>query len=345
MPSLLDTILNRVRGDTLKLLAIGAGLLLVWGTVAPIGTLVWWLKQGAEDLGLEPFDLPTDSDGVPPPPATRSRQIDCYIIYLPGVGDASANEITPGEELFLSRLQKGYPTCATVGDVFPYSVVNRDVVGERLIAPFWRAVKQGEGWLKNTRFLIQIRNLWRFALSADDRYGPVYNRGIAAAILYRMDRAYPLSQVSRRPIRLIMTGTSGGVQVTLGALPYLRKALQTEPVVVSLGGAFDGETGFDVVQHVYHLEGRRDWVDDVPAVVFASRWPWSMSSPFNRARIARRFTPIHSGNHTHDGDEGYFGMGQATPEKRYVDLTIEQVERLPIWSDASLQQRKNSPKK
>lgn len=339
MQSLPGKILNRVRGDTLKLLSIGAGLLLVWGTVAPIGTLVWWLRLGAEDMGLKPFDLSADSDAVPPPPATRSREIDCYIIYLPGVGDASANELTPGEELFLSRLQERYPTCATVGDVFPYSVVNRDVVGERFIAPFWRAVKQGKGWFKNTQFLIQIRNLWRFALSADDRYGPVYNRGIAAAILYRMDRAYPLSRVSRRPIRLILTGTSGGVQVTLGALPYLRKSLQTEPVVVSLGGAFDGEAGFDDAKHVYHLYGQRDWVDDVPAVVFASRWPWAITSPFNRARQKGRYTAIDSGFHTHDGDEGYFGTARANPQKRYVDLTVEQVERLPIWSEPPLRKR------
>ncbi|NJK53764.1 MAG: hypothetical protein HC936_14975, partial [Leptolyngbyaceae cyanobacterium SU_3_3] len=157
------------------------------------------------------------------------------MVYLPGVGDASSNELTPGEELFLGHLQQRHPNCVTVSDVFPYSAANQDLGGQRFLAPFWQAVQKKEGWFKNAGILIKIRNLWRFAISADDRYAPVYNQGIAAAILDRMNAAHPLSQATRQPIHLILIGTSGGVQVALGAVPYLDKSLKPKLSVGSVG--------------------------------------------------------------------------------------------------------------
>jgi hypothetical protein len=329
MLSLIQRILLRLRGDTLKLFFVGGALLLVWGTVAPVGTLVWWLSQGAEGLGLkrDNLKLPAAADL----PTTKPTKIDCYIVYLPGVGDASSNELTPGEEFFLDRLQQRHPTCVIVSDVFPYSVANQDLGGQRFLAPLWQAVQKEEGWLKNAGILIKIRNLWRFAISADDRYAPVYNQGIATAILDRMNAAHPLSQTTRQPMHLILIGTSGGVQVALGAVPYLDKSLNPSLSVVSVGGAFDGEAGFNFVDRVYHLHGQRDWVDNVPIVLFASRWPWSVGSPFNQARQQGRYTAIASGSHTHDGSNGYFGTAIAQGQTRYVDLTLQQVDRLPIW--------------
>ncbi|MGV0027072.1 hypothetical protein [Phormidesmis priestleyi] len=329
MLSLIERILSRLRGETLKLFFLAGGLLLVWGTVAPIGTLVWWLNQGAEGLGLkrEMKKLPASS------PRADQKAINCYIVYLPGVGDSSANELSAGEEYFLDRLQKIHPNCVTVRDVFPYSVANQDLGGQRFLAPFWKAAQKGEGWFKNAGVLIKIRNLWRFAISADDRYAPVYNQGIAAAIVDRMNAVHPISQASGQPIQLILIGTSGGVQVALGAVPYLNEWLKPQLVVVSAGGAFDGEAGFESAQHVYHLQGERDWVDDIPRIVFASRWPWTIHSPFNQARQQGRFINLDSGNHTHDGSQGYFGQAIAHDRTTYVDLTLQKVNQLPIWSD------------
>ncbi len=338
MLSLIHRILSRLRGETLKLFFLAGGLLLVWGTIAPVGTLVWWLKQSAEGLGFKQDEtkrLPANSL-----PRANQKVINCYIVYLPGVGDSSANELSAGEEYFLDRMQKIHSNCVTVRDVFPYSVANQDLAGQRFLAPFWRAAQKGEGWFKNAGVLIKIRNLWRFAISADDRYAPVYNQGIAAAIVDRMNAVYPISQASRQPIHLILIGTSGGVQVALGAVPYLNEWLKLQLTVVSAGGAFDGEAGFESAQRVYHLQGNRDWVDDIPAVVFASRWPWTIRSPFNQARQQGRFTSLNSGNHTHDGDQGYFGQAIASSDPQgvahdrttYVDLTLQKVNQLPIWT-------------
>ena len=330
MLEFVERILRRMRGDTLKLLILAGVLLLVWGTLAPIGTLVWWLSQSAESLGLkkqEPKRLQSNSS------SNTKSAINCYIVYLPGVGDFSSNQLSPGEEFFLNRLEQLHPNCVTVRDIFPYSATSKDLGGERLLAPLWQAAEKADGWFKNANILIKIRNLWRFAISADDRYGTVYGQSIAMAIIDRMNAVHPIPQSPRQPIQLILLGTSGGVQVALGAVPYLRDRLPAKLTVVSAGGAFDGEAGFNAAEQVYHLKGQRDWVEGIPRVVFSSRWSWTIGSPFNQAKQQGRYHFLESGPHDHDGDQGYFGQAIVNGTNiTYVQLTLQQVNQLPIWS-------------
>ncbi len=217
----------------------------------------------------------------------------------------------------------------TVRDVFPYSVANERFGRRKVSSPCMEG-----GWFKNVNVLIKIRNLWRFAIAADDRYGAVYGRGIAAALLDRMNAVYPIPQSPKHPIHLILLGTSGSVQVALGAVPYLHDRLPTKITVVSAGGAFDGEAGFNTVEQVYHLKGQRDWgVEGIPRIVFSSRWSWTVGSPFNQAKQQGRFHFLESGNHTHDGDQGYFGQALVDGTKiTYAELTLQIVNQLSIWS-------------
>jgi hypothetical protein len=348
MLQLVERILMWLRGETLKLLVLAGVILLAWGMFAPVGTLVWWISEGAESLGFKKNqreNLPGSISNRKKPPegsftnslnnqSINSKKINCYIIFLPGVGDFSSDELTSGEEIFLERLVKLHPNCVVVSDVFPYSAANQDLGGQRFLAPLWRAVQDADGWLKNADILIKIRNLWRFAISADERYGPVYNRGIAYAIVERMNAAHPISQSTSQPVKIILIGTSGGAQVALGAASYLDSFLNAQLIVVSVGGSFDGNTGFEAVNHVYHLRGRRDWVEDITGILFASRWPVTVASPFNRAKQQGRYTIINSGPHAHDGSEGYFGTASVGKSNTtYVELTLQQVNQLPIWSD------------
>ncbi len=317
----------------MKLLVVAGLLLLVWGTLAPIGTLVWWLSQSAESLGLKKQEPKRLQASNPAAAKSAKRTIDCYIVYLPGVGDFSANQLSSGEEFFLNRLEQLHPNCVTVRDVFPYSVANKDLGGERFLAPLWKAAEKADGWFKTANVLIKIRNLWRFAIAADDRYGVVYGRGIAAAVIDRMNAVHPIPQSPKQPINLILLGTSGGVQVALGSVPYLHDRLPAKITVVSAGGAFDGETGFKTAEQVYHLKGQRDWVEGIPRIVFSSRWSWTVGSPFNQAKQQGRFHFLESGNHTHDGDQGYFGQAIVDGTKiTYAELTLQHVNQLPIWS-------------
>ncbi|MBG1241660.1 hypothetical protein [Nostoc sp. NZL] len=332
-------ILLWLQSGTLRLLVLAGIILLAWGTFAPVGTLVWWLSQSSESLGIKKDPtkkLPRDNRSLE---VDKSKNIDCYIVFLPGVGDFSANQLTLGEEIFLNKLEQIHRNCVTVRDVFPYSAANESLGGQRLLAPLWSAAEKGDGLFSNTDVLIKIRNLWRFAISADDRYGQIYNLGIANAIIDRMNAVYPLSKRPKQGLKVILVGTSGGVQVALGAVSDLEQWLNAQLIVVSIGGDFDGETGFDKVDHVYQLVGSRDWIEDISQIVFASRWPITVGSPFNQARLQGRYTVMKTGPHAHSGSQGYFGtttIGQS--QTTYVELTLEKVNKLPIWSNRNQRQ-------
>lgn len=333
-------IIRWLRGGTLKLLILAGIILLVWGIISPVGTLVWWLNQGAQTLGITtntPQELPFNKDNVETgnsASSSKSLNINCYIVFLPGVGDFSADELTSGEEAFLDTLVQVHPNCVAVGDVFPYSVSNQSLGGQRVLAPIWRFANEAKGWLVSPDVLIKIRNLWRFAISADPRYGSVYNQGIATAVIERMNAIHPIPRSLSQPINIILVGTSGGVEVALGAVPYLNQWLDAKITLISVGGVFDGRKGFGAIEHFYHLRGRRDWVEDIGGIVFPSRWLWNVTSSYNQARLLGKYTASISGPHAHDGSEGYFGEEVVDASGvTYVGLTIQQINKLPIWSD------------
>lgn len=324
--------LSGLQSGALKLILLAGLLLLIWGTLSPVGTLVWWISQDSENFSARKNRFRNLPSSEAPDSATDPT-INCYIVFLTGVGDHSANQVAPGEEAFLDRLVEAHPNCVTVRDVFPYSAANESLGSDRILAPLWQLSEERSGSLESTNIFIKIRNLWRFAISIDDRYGSIYNRGIASAIIEQMEATYPIPRLSSQPFKLILIGTSGGAQIALGAAYYLDQWLDARLIVISVGGDFSGSEGFNAVEHVYHLEGRRDWIEDISRVVFPARWPWTVGSPFNQAKREGRYTVHISGPHTHHGPTGYFGQKTVEGEDyTYLDLTLQQVNQLPIWS-------------
>ncbi|MBD2260559.1 hypothetical protein [Pseudanabaena sp. FACHB-2040] len=358
MISFLGNILRWLRHGGFGLLLFVAVLLLAWGTVAPVGTLVWWLGGGADAVEKRVRQLTNginseageDGRGSPSGPVLNHRAFDpsqdadgartasepaCYIVFLTGVGDTSANELASGEEKFLQGLAQEQAGCVALSGVFPYSAANPDVGGQQVFRYLQGVVKKAEGWVDLAETLLRIRNLWRMAISADNRYGPAYNRGIALQIVEQMDQQQALPSSVDQPIQLILIGTSGGVQVALAASPHLGQWLPVDITVVSLGGVFNGDEGFETVDHMYHLRGEHDWVENIGGIVFPHRWRWTFASPYNRARRQNRYTAIESGPHEHDGDRGYFGEEAVNGKQTYYELTVEQVNQLPIWLETA----------
>ncbi|PIG90485.1 hypothetical protein [Gloeocapsopsis sp. IPPAS B-1203] len=326
MPKWISRTIYTLSGTTFRLILLMAGLLMLWGMLAPLSTIVWWLNQTAESLNLAEEEKP---DVLRKASITSTSAINCYIVFLPGVGNFSPDQITPGEKYFIYQLAQRHSQCVVVRDVFPYSVFNQDLGSQELLTPLWEASKESDGILRNV--LVQVRNLWRFAISADDRYGPIYNLSIAHTIVDRMNAAYPIAQ-SDRPINLILISTSGGTQVALGATAHLNEWINARLTVVSIGGTFEGRAGFNDAEHVYHLQGDRDWIADLSRVVFPARWSWTVGSPVNQARRQGRYTVCIIGSYEHSGAEGYFGNEISPHGIPYVKQTIEQVDQLPIWS-------------
>lgn len=316
-------VLDWLRGGTFKLLSLAVGIFLLWGTLAPLETLLWWISQEDERLNFD-----NSSSGTSPDSTNTASNINCYVVFLPGVGSYDADNLTEEESNFLDRVIEDHPNCVSVRDVYPYSAANEGLVGERILAPLWGALSQSDG-LAYT--IINIRNIWRMALSADPRYGTVYNRGIASAIVDRMYAAHPIPSTNQR-INVIVMSTSGGAQVALGAVPHLDDWLNAQVVAISIGGVFAGRDGFDQAEGVYHLYGTEDWIDDIGWIIFPSRWRWVFGSPFNRARRQGRYQAIETGPHEHDGPRGYFGEETVNDGTKYLDLTLQELNALPIWS-------------
>jgi hypothetical protein len=341
MANFFKKLLQGFQNGWIGLLSLTVLLILLWGTFAPVGTLTWWLDGGADDLEerasrflnrAELGDELGDESSSAAADANESSPSLCYIVFLTGVGDFSGNELASGEELFLDRLEQEQPHCTMVRDVFPYSAANQDIGGQDIFAYLWDVVEEADGWLELTRYLLEFRNFWRLAISADNRYGQVYNRAIALSILEKMDEQKSIPLNLSEPIQLILMGTSGGAQVGLAATPYLNEWLNTDIVVISFGGVFDGQDGFDSAMQVYHFRGEEDWIESLAGIVFPSRWLWTFRSPFNRARDEGRYIAITSGPHEHDGDRGYFGKEMMEDsDKTYLDRMFEEVMDLPIW--------------
>jgi len=335
----LGQIWREFRGGSLRLVGTAGLVLLAWGTIAPVGTLIWWFGESAERLGVDALRHP---QSPLPPPSDRpaDEDIDCYIVFLPGVGDFSSDQLTEGETYFLDQFVKAQPNCVVVSDVFPYSAANHDLVGRKWFAPFQQFAERTDETRELASIYVKIRNLWRFAISTDDRYGIVYNQGLATAILDRMNAAHPVGDVSLARMRIFLVGTSGGAQVALEAAPYLREWIDPpQMTVISIGGVFSGNEGFDAVQQVYHLKGDRDWIEGV-GKIFPSRWVWVVGSPFNRALRSGEYAVYSTGIHEHDGDRGYFGELPVQDGQMYVDLTLQAIERLPLWQENAA----NSPR-
>ncbi|WP_199349502.1 hypothetical protein [Nostoc flagelliforme] len=324
-----------MRNGGFKLLLFAGFLLLIWGTFAPVGTIVWWLDRGSTKLDRKTRELTNRVNGEDSNSSLTSGGSHCYIVFLPGVG-AEKNEVSPREEAFLDRLEQDQPQCLSVRNVFPYSAANQDLGGQKVFEFLWNVTEEAEGWLELTRYVLEARNVWRMAVSADNRYGPIYNQAIALTIIEQMEKQQPIPTSSKQPIQLILMGTSGGAQVALGTAPYIDKWLPVEITVVSFGGVFDGNEGFDVAKHIYHFRGERDWIENIGGIVFPSRWGWTVGSPYNRARRENRYTVYNSGPHEHQGEENYFGREVAKNDgTTYAELMVKQINQLPIWSSVN----------
>ncbi|TVP44806.1 MAG: hypothetical protein EA350_10765 [Gemmatimonadales bacterium] len=300
----------------LALLAFAA-FLLVSSALAPLEALGWWAgwRGGRREL-------PAPAPGGPDPEVTH------YLVYLSGIAAISGDSIADEENRFLDRLQETLPGTRIVRDVFPYSVSNTGLNSGRLFAWFWRRLERLR--LRRPRavvgLLIHLRNMFQVGVSADQRYGPIFNFGAAEEILAGLRRAGH-TPGSRVPITLL--GWSGGAQISLGATPFLAKALGTPVQIVSVGGIMTADPGLLRVRHLWHLYGTRDRVQRWGGLLFPGRWHMSVASPWNRAREEGRVDEIAVGPMEHRMPRSYFDDGNRLPDGRtYADHTLEVITRV-----------------
>jgi len=296
-----------------NLLRLGLIAFVVAGLLAPYESLGWWVglyrEAGSESAMLLP--------------APALKTIRKFVVYLDGIA-ISSNDYSPKVTRFLAQLESQLPDdILLIKGIMPYSMTNRPLTSRRPFAKFWRWVvsvkdPKAKGGLG---ILINLRNMYQVAVSVDSRYGPIYNRGTAQVILNTLlQQGYPLG--SGTPVTLI--GYSGGGQVALGAVTYLRPALSAPIEVISLAGVISGNTGAIQLEHLYHLVGKLDRVANICPWLFPERWPLLSGSYWNLANSRGKITQISLGPVGHDSENGPLSESMILPDGRcHLQQTLD----------------------
>jgi hypothetical protein len=352
---------------TIALVAVAA--LLIAGALAPLEALGWWAGwygdpvdeaelDPALDVGVEaPPGPPCGEDahgieaarvaappaveGAPGPGGAAGGAVDPWVVFLSGVHAVDAEGYVRREAALLERLRRSLPRGRVI-QVFPYSVTDRALTGERVFAGLWRlALRAKTSRRRATQmlgFVINLRNVWQVLVSADRRYGPFYNRG-SAALIVRALRRRGLAAGGRgddRP-RIVLIGYSGGAQVAAGAAPFVEEATGAVVTVVSLGGVIAADPGLLAAEAVWHLHGRRDRVQRLSAWAFPGRWrllPWS---PWNVARHRGALRTVVIGPCDHTGTGGYLDADARVADGRsYFDVTADVLTAIAAGRSAAL---------
>lgn len=296
-----------------SLIGLGLLLLLVAAVWAPLESLGWWAGWGGKAPRLEDYASQGRLDfagGEPPPEA------EIYILYLSGIGVASADGLAPDEVDFINQLGEVLPSACIITDVFPYSVTNNPLTGQRAFAPFWRKMREIQ--MKNpdspvSLVSINIRNLLQVGVSADPRYGPIYSLGIAEEIARSLARhGYQLG--SHKPIFLI--GFSGGGQVSVGSASYLSPMLGAPVCVISIGGVISDDPGIKQVSRLTHFYGEKDPLQKTGEIFWSGRWAIMKQSDWNRVKAMGRISMVSLGPMAHNSYGGYYDVRVSLPDGR-----------------------------
>lgn len=294
--------------STLNLLFVGLILLIIAGALfAPLESLGWWAGWYGEQ---EPPPVPGKAQRLAS--AVPESSAPSALVYLSGIG-AIDGESIPQEEIDWGRMAvKRLPGVLVVPDIYPYSVTNAGLTADRTFSKLyaWMEQRRLENPYDALQFVINLRNLFQVAVSADRRYGPIYNLGVANEIVKALQaRGYRAG--SGKPVTLV--GFSGGGQIALGAATYLQPMLRAPLRIISVGGVMADDPGVAHITRLYHLYGENDPVQALGEKLYAGRWRWFPASEWNRAVAAGKIVFISMGPMGHNGPRNYFGWTAFTP--------------------------------
>lgn len=297
---------------TLGILAL---ILLLFVLLSPLESLRWWVDKGEKEV-RETFELV-------PPEAVAENPARRYVVYLSGVGVVGGDRLSSREEAWLESLRALLPEVRVVSDVFPYAVDNRGLLQRTTVWLWSRLDRWRRGSSVNLLpLLINLRNIAKVLVSADPRYGPTLNIGLAQE-LWRSLQRHGYVPGSGTPVTIV--GFSGGGQMALGAGWFL-SGLGVPVSVISVGGIFGDDPGLDRVSHLWHLHGTRDRAQHLGTVAFPGRWPTAPLSTWGRAKREGRITTEVIGPMGHDGPRGYYGRRAFGPDGRnHADITRDAV--------------------
>ena len=292
-------------------------LLLLILMLSPLESLSWWAGWSTT------AEMPLPSDV----PYAGEEEAGHYIVFLTGIGGFSSTKFLPEERAFLDQLADALPYVRVVDDVYPYTTRDLGLEEGRPLSWLWRSLIQKKQERRPVGFVINLRNLLQVLVSADPRYGLIYSEGIANIVLRALHRHH-YRFGSGVPVTLI--GYSGGGEMAISAVNPLKLALRAPVRVISLGGVMGNDPSMDDVDHLYHLYGRRDRIQQIGAVIFPGRWRWAWRSAWNRARLDGRVTPIYMGDIGHNGPGGYLDAEAMYDGETHLARTVRVIRNLVL---------------
>lgn len=291
------------------ILGILIAILLLPVLVAPFETAGWWTQRRQRQEVLP----------IRPPRAAVGTK--AQLVYFTGVAGYSGEFLARREEALLERIRASFPDLAIHSEVFPYSVNNNPLNGERMFARLWAWLHRWRLKIPNNVFdaLIVTRNVGQLLVSADPRYGPFYNKGLAEVLRSRLDPTLPT----------IFLAYSGGAQMAIGAAGPYRTSHQAPLHLIAMGGVFTDDPGIAKFQSVTQLLGTRDrYIVKLGWLLFPGLWRLMFWSTWNRYRRSAKFRELCSGPHGHVGKRDYFSFkpvsGDSGPS--YADACYEVLE-------------------
>jgi hypothetical protein len=299
------------------------GLLAVMVVVAiavPISVLTWWAgwERRAETAPpAEPLRPAAPTNGP-------------FLIYLSGIGDISGAYQTRFEDELLAAIAERVPGLVVITDIFAFSVRNQSLTEHQRLGWFWAWVHaerlRKRGPIKQVGKLINLRNMLHISVSADHRYGPVYNYGVAEMILQGLIRR---GYVPGSGAPIVLLGYSGGGQVALATAGYVQATLQAPVQVISLGGVMNADASLDLIDRLTHLYGSADRTHRLPDWILPARWPFWRNSRWNRALAAGRIQRHCLGPMVHTGRRSYLDATVYVADGRsYRDVTADAIGAL-----------------
>jgi hypothetical protein len=304
--------------------AVGLILLFIAVAVAvPFSVLTWWAGWSRRAGSATPPAPAPSTPAAPPTPGP-------FLVYLSGIGDISGEYQTRYEDELLKAVAERLPGLVVITDVFAYSVENLSMTSQRELGWFWAWVNEVRlrkgSPIKGVGKLINLRNMLHITVSADRRYGPVYNYGVAEMILQGLVRRGYVPG-SGAPVTLL--GYSGGGQIALATAGFVQATLRAPVQVVSLAGIMNSSGSLATISGLAHLYGTADRQQRLGAIIFPARWPLFPGSQWWRAAAEGRLMYRCLGPMVHAGRGSYLDATALLPDGRsYREVTADAIGEL-----------------